>query len=114
MGPQGRAVSLGQDTTAASETTFKILDGASSQPSAKQSDALIVKQKATVVRPIAVREPPLPHLAGALRLDPTQGLVPHDFTDLWCEKLAAHLPGTREWAFSEIFGWLNSAVFIAK
>ena len=44
-----------------------------------------------------------------LRLDVEHGLEPHDFTDLWREKLGAHLPGTREWAFKEIFAWLDAA-----
>ena len=36
-----------------------------------------------------------------------KGLVPHDFSRLFAEKLASHLPGTREWAFSEILEWLD-------
>ena len=44
-----------------------------------------------------------------LRLDVEHGLEAHDFTDLWREKHGAHLPGTREWAFKEIFAWLNAA-----
>jgi len=36
------------------------------------------------------------------------GLEAHDFSDLWHEKLEAHLPGTREWAFTEIFAWLDA------
>ena len=36
------------------------------------------------------------------------GLEAHDFTDLWHEKLKAHLAGTREWAFTEIFAWLDA------
>ena len=43
-----------------------------------------------------------------LRLDVVHGLEAHDFTDLWHEKLAAHLAGTREWAFKEIFAWLDA------
>ena len=37
------------------------------------------------------------------------GLEAHDFTTLWHEKLEAHLAGTREWAFTEIFAWLDAA-----
>ena len=37
------------------------------------------------------------------------GLEAHDFTTLWHEKLEAHLAGTREWAFTEIFAWLDTA-----
>ena len=44
-----------------------------------------------------------------LRLDVEHGLEAHDFTDLWREKHGAHLPGTREWAFKEIFAWLDAA-----
>ena len=43
-----------------------------------------------------------------LRLDVVHGLEAHDFTGLWHEKLAAHLAGTREWAFKEIFAWLDA------
>ena len=43
-----------------------------------------------------------------LCLKPIQGLVPHDFSKLWHEKKAAHLPGTREWAFAEIVAWLET------
>ena len=42
-----------------------------------------------------------------LRVDPIKGLAPHDFTGLWHEKHAAHLLGTREWAFAEIGAWLD-------
>ena len=34
-------------------------------------------------------------------------LVPCDFTALWAEKRAAHLAGTREWAFFEVLAWLD-------
>ena len=44
-----------------------------------------------------------------LRFDVVHGLEAHDFTDLWHEKLGAHLAGTREWAFTEIFAWLDAA-----
>ena len=44
-----------------------------------------------------------------LRLDVEHGLEAHDFTDLWREKHGAHLPGTREWAFKEVFAWLDAA-----
>ena len=44
-----------------------------------------------------------------LRLDVVHGLEPHDFTGLWREKHGAHLPGTREWAFKEVFAWLDAA-----
>ena len=44
-----------------------------------------------------------------LRLDVVHGLEPHDFTDLYREKIGAHLPGTREWAFKAILAWLNAA-----
>ena len=44
-----------------------------------------------------------------LRFDVVHGLEAHDFTDLWHEKLRAHLAGTREWAFTEIFAWLDAA-----
>ena len=44
-----------------------------------------------------------------LRLDVVHGLEPHDFTGLWHQKLGAHLPGTREWAFKEVFAWLDAA-----
>ena len=44
-----------------------------------------------------------------LRLDVVHGLEAHDFTDLWREKHGAHLPGTREWAFKEVFAWLDAA-----
>ena len=44
-----------------------------------------------------------------LRLDEVHGLEAHDFTDLWHQKLGAHLPGTREWAFKEVFAWLDAA-----
>ena len=47
-------------------------------------------------------------LSVQLRLDVVHGLEAHDFTDLWHEKLAAHLAGTREWAFKEIFAWLDA------
>ena len=43
-----------------------------------------------------------------LRLDVVHGLEAHDFTGLWHEKVAAHLAGTREWAFKEIFAWLDA------
>ena len=43
-----------------------------------------------------------------LRLEVVHGLEAHDFTDLWHEKLSAHLAGTREWAFKEIFAWLDA------
>ena len=43
------------------------------------------------------------------RLDATQGLEAHDFTDLWHEKLLAHLSGTREWAFVDILAWLDQS-----
>ena len=42
-----------------------------------------------------------------LRLRPLKGLAPHDFTGLWHAKHAAHLPGTREWAFADIAAWLD-------
>ena len=44
-----------------------------------------------------------------LRLDVVHGLEAHDFTDLYHEKIGAHLPGTREWAFKAILAWLNAA-----
>ena len=44
-----------------------------------------------------------------LRLDVEHGLEAHDFTDLWREKHRAYLQGTREWAFKEIFDWLDAA-----
>ena len=44
-----------------------------------------------------------------LRLDVEHGLEAHDFTDLWREKHRAYLRGTREWAFKEIFDWLDAA-----
>ena len=44
-----------------------------------------------------------------LRLSVVHGLEAHDFTDLWREKHGAHLPGTREWAFKEVFAWLDAA-----
>ena len=44
-----------------------------------------------------------------LRLSVVHGLEPHDFTDLYHEKIGAHLTGTREWAFKEIFAWLDAA-----
>ena len=44
-----------------------------------------------------------------LSLPPLKGLAPHDFTGLWHEKHAAHLPGTREWACAEIAGWLDGS-----
>ena len=44
-----------------------------------------------------------------LRLDVVHGLEPHDFTGLYHQKIGAHLPGTREWAFKEIFAWLDVA-----
>ena len=43
-----------------------------------------------------------------LSLDVVHGLEAHDFTALWHEKLKAHLAGTREWAFTEIFAWLDA------
>ena len=42
-----------------------------------------------------------------LFLPPCKGLCAHDFSALFNEKLAAHLPGTREWAFAAIVEWLN-------
>ena len=33
----------------------------------------------------------------------------HDFTTIYIEKQAAHLEGTREWAFTEIFQWLDAS-----
>ena len=44
-----------------------------------------------------------------LSLRPLKGLAPLDFTGLWHEKHAAHLPGTREWAFAEIAAWLDGS-----
>ena len=44
-----------------------------------------------------------------LSLHPLKGLAPHNFTGLWHEKYAAHLPGTREWAFAEIAAWLDGS-----
>lgn len=73
------------------------------------AEAIPAGQPSTAVEPSAEKERLLPDLAGALRLEPSQGLVPHDFTDLYQEKLAAHLAGTREWAFADIFSWLGSA-----
>jgi hypothetical protein len=43
-----------------------------------------------------------------LLLDVEHGLEAHDFSDLWHEKLAVHHAGTREWAFTEIFAWLDA------
>ena len=60
---------------------------------------------ATVVASGEGRDAPL---SVQLRLDVVHGLEAHDFTDLWHEKLAAHLAGTREWAFKEIFAWLDA------
>ena len=37
-----------------------------------------------------------------------QGLVAHDHSRLFAEKLAAHFPGTREWALVEICAWLDT------
>lgn len=34
-------------------------------------------------------------------------LVAHDHSALWDEKQAAHMPGTREWAFAEVSEWLD-------
>ena len=50
---------------------------------------------------------PLPSFT--LRVAATHGLEAHDFTNLWHEKLLAHLTGTREWAFTEIFTWLDAS-----
>ena len=36
------------------------------------------------------------------------GLVAHNFSALWRDKCAAHLPGTREWAFKEVTTWLKT------
>ena len=44
-----------------------------------------------------------------LRLSVVHGLEPHDFTDLYHEKIGAHLTGTREWAFTGIKAWLDAA-----
>ena len=43
-----------------------------------------------------------------LRLADACGLHPHDFSAFGLQKLAAYLPGTREWAFSEIAAWLDA------
>ena len=45
--------------------------------------------------------------AEKLPLERIKGLVPHDFSALFSEKCAAHLAGTREWAFAEILAWFN-------
>ena len=47
-------------------------------------------------------------MAERLRLPPTRGLVPFDFSALFLEKLSQHQAGTREWAFAEIVKWLDS------
>ena len=35
-------------------------------------------------------------------------LQPHDFSEVFSEKLSAHLEGTREWAFSAVVDWLRT------
>ena len=54
--------------------------------------------------------PPAPFRRPALRCAALGGkLVAHDFSALWDEKRAAHLEGTREWAFAEVQRWLDDA-----
>ena len=65
--------------------------------------------------PAALPVPPscLPRAVAAelsrAELHQALGLAPLDFTGLWHEKHAAHLPGTREWAFAEIIAWLDGS-----
>ena len=48
-------------------------------------------------------------MRGQLCMEPTRGLIPHNFFRLWHEKRSAHLEGTREWAFAEVQRWLDDA-----
>ena len=68
---------------------------------AEQMAAAVASESGTTEKVLAAEWLP--------RLESVDGLAPHNFSRLIEEKLAAHLAGTREWAFSEILAWLDTA-----
>ena len=76
---------------------------AASKPSTDVGETTDQQGRAAIVKQSQETEPTISNLA----IPPVKGLVAHDFTELFAEKRAAHLPGTREWAFSEAVAWLD-------
>ena len=84
---------------------------AAAAPSQHPGSSDPVASEAAAGHPAAPSDTPsdTPKDMPSLALVPASGgeLVAYDFTGLFREKLAQHMPGTREWAFSEIECWLD-------